>query len=187
MVPEHGSATVGFEQYQPVLERAQAVLSPEVQVTLLADRGFEQGELMRWLNKQQWDWAIRLKSDLLVPPPRSHESYFPPEQVDLVGPVRILGDIDAYLATTNVPGAQDIWAVFSSQSASLQTFTLYGQRFGGIEYHFKDYKSAALDVLDSGLHSAQVLTRLVMLLHCAYLCSERSTVLSGGSPPTDPA
>ena len=39
VVLEHGSAMVGFEQYRPVLERAQRVLPPDVQVTLLADRG----------------------------------------------------------------------------------------------------------------------------------------------------
>ena len=174
VVLEHGSATVGFEQYKPVLERALTVLPPEVQVTLLADRGFEHGELMRWLNKQPWDWAIRVKSDLLVTTPdgrtQSVESYFPPpEQAYLVGPVRVLGDIDAHLATANVPGAQDTWAVLSSQTASLKTFALYGQRFGGIEHHLKDYKSAAFDVLDSGLRDAQALTRLFMLLDCAYL------------------
>lgn len=174
VVLEHGSATVGFEQYKPVLERAQTVLPPEVQVTLLADRGFEHSELMRWLNKQQWDWAIRVKSDLLVTTKggrtQSVENLFPPpEQAYLVGPVRVLGDIDAHLATANVPGAQDTWAVLSSQTVSLQTFALYGQRFGGIEHHFKDYKSAAFDVIDSGLRNAQVLTRLFMLLDCAYL------------------
>jgi hypothetical protein len=174
VVLEHGSATVGFEQYKPVLECAQALLPPEVQVTLLADRGFEHGELMRWLNKQQWDWAIRVKSDLLVTTPngrtQSVESYFPPlEQAYLVGPVRVLGDIEAHLATANVPGAQDTWAVLSRQAVSLQTFALYGQRFGGIEPHYKDYKSAAFDVLDSGLRQAQALTRLFMLLDSAYL------------------
>lgn len=174
VVLEHGSAMVGFKQYRPVLERAQQVLPPGVQVTLLADRGFEHGGLMRWLNKQSWDWAIRVKSDLLVTTTDGRtqpvESHFPPpEQAYLVGPVRVLDDIDAHLATANVPGAQDTWAVLSSRAASLQTFALYGQRFGGIELHFKDYKSAALDVLDSGLRDANVLTRLVMLLDCAYL------------------
>jgi hypothetical protein len=31
----------------------------------------------------------------------------------------------------------------STEPTSLQTFALYGKRFGGIEPHFKDYKSAA--------------------------------------------
>jgi hypothetical protein len=174
VVLEHGSATVGFEHYKPVLEQVRALLPPEVQVTLLADRGFEHGELMRWLNNQLWDWAIRVKSDLLVTTPNGRtqpvERYFPPPaQAYLVGPVHVLGDVDAHLATANVPGAQDTWAVLSRQAVSLQTFALYGQRFGGIEPHYKDYKSAAFDVLDSGLREAQALTRLFMLLDCAYL------------------
>ncbi len=174
VVLEHGSATVGFEQYKPVLERAQAVLPPEVQVTLLADRGFVHGELMCWLTQQSWDWAIWVKSDLLVTTPKGRtqavEAFFPPpEQAYLVGLVQVLGDVEAHLATANVPGAQDPWAVLSSQPVSLQTFALYGRRFGGIEPYFKDYKSAAFDVLDSGLREADTVSRLVMLLECVYL------------------
>ncbi|WP_302883881.1 hypothetical protein [Kovacikia minuta] len=33
----------------------------EVQVTLLANRGFEHAALVRWLRQQQWSWAIRVK------------------------------------------------------------------------------------------------------------------------------
>jgi hypothetical protein len=47
VVLEHGSATVGFEQYRPVLEQVLKVLPPQSRITLLADRGFEHGELMR--------------------------------------------------------------------------------------------------------------------------------------------
>jgi hypothetical protein len=84
VVLEHGSAMVGFEQYRPVLERAQRVLPSAVAVTLLADRGFEHGDLMRWLNKQQWDWVIRVKSDLLVTTANGRtqpvEGFFPPPE-----------------------------------------------------------------------------------------------------------
>lgn len=48
VVLEHGSATVAFTDYRPVLEQALTVLPEQSQVTLLADRGFEHGELMRW-------------------------------------------------------------------------------------------------------------------------------------------
>lgn len=72
-VLEHGSATVGFEQYRPVLEATRSVLPPNVQVTFLADRGFEHGELIRWLTRQGWNWAIRAKSDLQVTFKRGHQ------------------------------------------------------------------------------------------------------------------
>lgn len=51
----------------------------------------------------------------------------------------------------------------------MQRFALYGKRFGGIEPHFKDYKSAAFGVLQSGLRTPQTLTCLFMLLDCASL------------------
>ena len=46
---------------------------------------------------------------------------------------------------------------------------LYGQRFGGIEPHFKDYKSAAFDLLNTRVRDAQALTCLLMLLAMAQL------------------
>jgi hypothetical protein len=56
-VLEHGSATVGFEDYCPVLETTLRLLPAECHVTLLADRGFEHGALIRWLREHQWSWS----------------------------------------------------------------------------------------------------------------------------------
>lgn len=174
VVLEHGSATVGFEQYQSVLKRAQQVLPPQCQVTLLADRGFEHGNLMHWLRQQHWSWAIRVKSDLKVTLAdgcsQSVEQLLPPpEQAYLFENVQVLDGIDCHLVTAKVPETKDSWAVLSDQAPSLQTFALYGKRFGGIEPHFKDYKSAAFGVLQSGLRTPQTLTCLFMLLDCASL------------------
>jgi len=173
-VLEHGSATVGFEQYQPVLETVLALLPPNSTVTLLADRGFEHGELMRWLQRNGWSWAIRVKCDLQVTLPRgmtrSVEQLLPPSgQAYLFQNVTVLGNIGCHLATAKVPTANEAWAVLSDSPPSLQTFALYGKRFGGIEPHFKDYKSAAFDILRSHLREAQALTCLFMLLDSASL------------------
>jgi hypothetical protein len=160
-VLKHGSATVGFEQYRPVLEAALATLPARVH-----------GELMRWLSFQGWDWAIRVKSDLLVHCARGVRQSVaqlipPPEQAYLFHNVQILEDVVCHLATANWPGAQEPWCVATNCSPSLQTFALYGQRFGGIEPHFKDYKSAGFDVVRSRVRDAQALTRLFMLLAVA--------------------
>lgn len=174
VVIEHGSATVGFEQYQSVLQCAKGVLPPQCQVTLLADRGFEHGNLIHWLRQQNWSWAIRVKSDLKVTltSGRSQpvEHLLPPtQQAYLFENVQVLDGIRCHLVTAKVPDSKDTWAVLSDQPPSLQTFALYGKRFGGIEPHFKDYKSAAFNVLQSGLRTAQALTCLFMLLDCASL------------------
>jgi Transposase DDE domain len=171
---EHGSATVGFEAYCPVLEQAAAVLPRDVQVLFLADRGFEHGALMRWLTAQGWDWAIRAKSDLLVKLnagtssnvaqllPKSGQAHLYPE-------VQLLGEIDCHLATAHWPDAKEAWAVITNRPPSLQTFAQYGQRFGGIEPHFKDYKSATFDLTRSHIRHPQALACLLMLIAAAQL------------------
>ena len=174
VVLEHGSATVGFEQYRTVLEKVQTLLPLNSSVILLADRGFEHGELMRWLHKNGWSWAIRAKTDLQVTlssgRTKSVEQLLPPsEEAYLYPNVTVLGDVHCHLATANLPTANGSWSVLTDTPLSVQTFALYGRRFGGIEPHFKDYKSAAFDVLSSHLRDAQALTCLFMLMDTASL------------------
>jgi hypothetical protein len=171
-VIEHGSAMVGFDQYLPVLEAAKALLPAGCHPTLLADRGFEHGDLMRWLTKQDWDWAIRVKSDLLVTlgngRQRSlHELFALPEEVNLYPGVKVLEDVECNLGTANFSGAQEPWAVLTSTKLSLQTFRLYGERFGGIEPHYKDYKSGTFEILKSKIRDAKALGNLLMMLEIA--------------------
>ena len=59
--------------------------------------------------------------------------------------------------------------VLSDQHASLKTFERYGERFGGIEPHFKDYQSAGFELPDSRLRGAQALGTLLMLLATAMI------------------
>ncbi len=174
VVLQHGSASVGFEQYRPVLEQVLRVLPPQSRITLLADRGFEHGELMRWCHRHDWSWMIRAKCDLHVTLATGATSRVdallpPPHQAYLFHNVAVLDDMACHLATAHLPDADEPWAVLSDQPPSLQTFACYGNRFGGIEPHFKDYKSAAFEVLRSHLRDAAALTCLFMLLDCASL------------------
>lgn len=173
-VMKHASAAVGYSDYCSVLETVNSLLSTTCQVWLLADRGFEHGELIRWLRQQHWHWAIRAKCDLNIT--RANEVTYkvadlipPKQQAYLFHDVLILEDIHCELATANLSIASDPWAVLTDMPASLQTFQLYGQRFGGIEPHFKDYQSAGFCLPDSRLRGPQALTSLFMLLATAML------------------
>jgi hypothetical protein len=177
-VIEHGSATVGFDQYLPVLEAAKARLPRGSQPTLLADRGFEHGELMRWLNQQQWNWGIRVKSNLQIAmgngKTQSLSELFPPkDQAYLFPDIKVLGDIECNLATANCRGVKAPWAVLTNKPVSLQTFQLYGKRFGGIEPRFKDYKSGTFDILRSKIRNAQALSNLLMMIEIAEILAIR--------------
>jgi hypothetical protein len=174
VVLEHGSATVGFEDYYPVLEAALALVPEGSSVSLLADRGFLHGELIRWARRNGWSWAIRGKVDTQITfasgITKSAQELCPPaEEAYLFRNITVFEDITCHLATANVPAANEDWIVLSDCLPSVQTFALYGRRFGGIEPHFKDYKSAAFHVLDTHLRDAQALTCLVMIVDCATL------------------
>lgn len=173
-VLEHDSATVAFEDYCRVLEMTQQLLPPGVQVTLLADRGFEHGELIRWLCCHHWSWAIRAKSDLNITFSDGQTTIvsqlLPPQgEAYLFADITVLRDIECHLATANLALAGETWAVLTNKPPSLHTFAMYGQRFGGIEPHFKDYKSAGFELIRSQLRGAQALSRLLMLLAAATL------------------
>jgi len=125
------AATVGFEQYRPVLETVLALLPPNSTVTLLADRGFEHGELMRWLQSNGWSWAIgevRSASDLIDGMNRNVEPVATPEQAYLFPNVTVLA-IFCHLATAKVPTANEGMAVLSDKAPSLQTRTLRQRRW----------------------------------------------------------
>lgn len=184
-VLEHGSATVAFEDYRPVLETTLQLLPAGAQVTLLADRGFQHGELIRWLRHQHWSWAIRAKSDLNVALSNGQvaalSEWLPPQgEAYLLPNVTILQDIECHLATANLAQAGEAWAVLSDIPPSLQTFALYGQRFGGIEPHFKDYKSAGFELMRTHLRDAQALGRLLMLLAAATVIAVSIAVVVVG-------
>ena len=173
-VMEHPSATVAYSDYREVVELAQSLLPANCIVTLLADRGFDHGEFIRWLNKQSWHWAIRAKRDLNIERTNGFigkigDLIAPKEEAYLFHRVTILEDIECELATANLSVAGEEWLVLCDQNASLKTFERYGERFGGIEPHFKDYQSAGFELPDSRLRGAQALETLLMLLATAML------------------
>lgn len=173
-VVEHSSATVGFADYCPVLETTRHLLPPGVQVMLLADRGFEHRELLRWLCQHQWSWAIRAKCDLNITLAEGQtvavSQLLPPQGEAYLFPnITVLQDIECHFATAHLDLAGEAWAVLTNEPPSLQTFAVYGQRFGGIEPHFKDYKSAGFELIRSRLRGAPALSCLLMLLAAATL------------------
>jgi hypothetical protein len=77
------------------------------------------------------------------------------------------------LGTANCRGVKESWAVLTNTPLSLQTFQLYGQRFGGVEPRFKDYKSGTFDILRSKLRDAQALSNLLTIVEIAEILAIR--------------
>jgi hypothetical protein len=174
-VLEHGSATVAFEEYQPVLRRARWLLRHHQDVMLLADRGFNNHELMKWLRHSHWHYCLRLPCDVLIHTTRRY-----PLKVGTLNPP--LGEARLYqnvglwldgehrcnLVIATVQGAKESWAVVTDEPATLQTLWQYALRFQ-VEELFLDSKSGAFELEDSRLRSAAALERLYLVAAIALL------------------
>jgi Transposase DDE domain len=174
-VLEHSSATVAFEEYQPVLRRARWLLRHHGDVMLLADRGFANHELMKWLRQSRWHYGLRLPCDVLIHTQRRYPlrvgTLYPP-----LGEARLYQNVGLWLdgehrcnlVLATVAGAKDSWAVVTDETPTLQTLWQYALRFR-VEELFLDSKSGAFQLEDSRLRSAAALERLYLVAAIALL------------------
>jgi Transposase DDE domain len=174
-VLEHGSATVAFETYQPLLRKARWLLRQHPDVMLLADRGFANRPLMAWLQASRWHYCFRLPCDVLLHGasqyPRLVGSLYPPlGEARLYRQVRLWVDgvYRCNLVLATVKGAKDSWAVVTDEPPSLQTLWQYALRFR-VEELFLDSKSGAFELEDSRLRSEGALERLYLVAALALL------------------
>ena len=63
-VIRHGSSSVSFEVYQGMLKRATRLLPAATSVCFLADRGFVDTRLMRYL-RDELGWHFRIRAECL--------------------------------------------------------------------------------------------------------------------------
>lgn len=176
-VIKHESASVAFEEYQPLLAKAQEALKDFADVMLLADRAFPSHALMHWLRQSSWHWCLRIKSDVQIHGPRAI-----PVQVERLfpasGEARFYRQVglwedgceQVHLALANLSTAEEPWAVITDEIPSLQSFVHYGKRFDTEELYL-DSKSGAFELEDSRLDEAEHLERLYLVAAVGILFS----------------
>jgi len=174
-VLEHGSASVAFSEYQGVLRKARWLLRHHEDVMLLADGGFANHELMRWLRSSRWHYSVRLPCDVLLQGLRRYPtpvgSLYPPK-----GEARLYRNVGLWsdgghrcnLVLATVVGAKDSWAVVTDEPPTLQTLWQYALRFR-VEELFLDSKSGAFELEESRLRSPVALERLYLVAAIALL------------------
>lgn len=174
-VLEHGSSTVAFEEYQPMLCQGCWLLRQHPDVMLLADRAFANHELMKWLGASGWHYCLRLPCDVLLHTSRRYpmtvRTLYPP-----LGEARLYQNVGLWqdgghrcnLVLATVQGAKESWAVITDEPPTLQTLWQYALRFR-VEELFLDSKSGAFELQDSRLRSAAAIERLYLVAAIALL------------------
>ncbi len=176
-VIQHGSSSVRFSVYQAMLKRASRLIPIGVSVCFLADRGFADTQLMRYLRDElQWHFRIRVKSNTWIHRPgkgwkQLNQYYLAMGESILlqgVGLTKTNPLTSLNLALGRDPLSGQIWLVVSDEPVSVQTFREYGQRFQ-IEEELLDEKSNGFQLERSDIRSAPALSRLCFVLAVATL------------------
>ena len=188
IVPQ-ASSSVRLWAIQRVLRQASRVLPQEVEVVFLADRGFADGKLMKYLRETlHWHFCIRIKrsfqfqlqgewrrvSSVSLQP---GQAYFTPAVV--IGKTRPYCDV--YLAFAHDQQSGEDWVIVSGQATTLQTFAQYRLRFG-VEESFLDLKSNGFNLEASRLRDKFALYQLcgVIALTTVFLVLQGRQVVAIG-------
>jgi hypothetical protein len=193
VVLEQSSASVALSKYQQLLHQAAQLLPLHCQVTLLADRGFNDVDLMGLAVQLGWHFVFRLKTSLWIYRPfkaRCKVNRLMPAQGEVhfhhVVQVteRRFGPVHLALAHMRTPNGYEQWALLSDQTTTLDTFDQYALRFE-IEESFLDDKSAGFQIESSQIDDASALARLFLILATAtlYLVSTGTAVVAMGRRP----
>ena len=190
VVLEQKSATVALAKYEMILREAARLLPPHCNVTLLADRGFNDIELMKLSVELGWHFVIRLKSSIVVHRPfkrRCKVATLIPRkgEIYLFNSVQIterrFGPVYLAIGHMKTPHGHEKWALVSDLPPSVDTFDTYALRFD-IEESFLDDKSAGFQVESSRIDDAKALSRLFLILAIAtlYLVSTGTAIVEMG-------
>jgi hypothetical protein len=187
-VLKHSSSSVAYEMYKDLLPRAAALLPLGCRVVFLADRGFADIDLMTGLKHLDWHYRIRIKGNFLIY--RRGHRRCKVKRVPLAsGQARFWHNVSitaqrfgpVHLALARPRGGTECWFVVSDEPTDLETFDEYGLRFD-IEENFLDDKSNGFQLESSLLRSADVLSRLCLVLAITtlYLVSQGTEVVKQG-------
>ncbi len=188
-VVAHSSSTVRLWTIQRVLRQTARLMPDGVAVVLLADRGFADGKLMKYLRENLgWHFRIRIKrsfqfqlegqwrkvSSVQLP---SGQAYFTPAVS--VGKTRPYPSV--YLAFAHDQPSDEHWVIVSDEPATLQTFAQYRLRFC-VEESFLDLKSNGFNLEASRLRDKFALAQLcgVIALTMLFLVLQGVQVVASG-------
>ncbi len=189
-VLEQSSSSVALEDYQDLLRASAKLLPPEVKVIFLADRGFADTKLMRFVTQElNWNHRIRLKSNAWIWRQgygwkQLRDFHLGHGEAWLMPNVKLTKTHEyglVHLALARDPISGELWYIVSNETTTLQTFAEYADRFN-IEEEFLDEKSNGFQLEKSQIRSVMALSRLCLVVAVAalWLTSQGEQVVAHG-------
>ncbi len=183
------SSTVRLWTIQRVLRQTARVMPAGVAIVLLADRGFADGKLMKYLKENLgWHFRIRIKRSFQFQMEgqwlkvagvslQPGQAYFTPGVS--IGKTKPYPNV--YLAFAHDKQSDEDWVIVSDEPTSLQTFAQYRLRFQ-VEESFLDLKSNGFKLEASRLRHKFALSQLcgVIALTMLFLVLQGVQVVASG-------
>lgn len=188
-VVAQSSSTVRLWTIQRVLRQAQRLMPEGIRIVLLADRGFADGKLMKYLRENLgWHFRIRIKRSFQF----QHQGQWhkvsgvqlQPGQAYFTSSVSV-GKTkpcpNVYLAFAHDKQSGEGWTIVSDEPTNLQTFAQYRLRFH-VEESFLDLKSNGFNLEASRLRDKFALSQLcgVIALTMLFLILQGVNVVTSG-------
>jgi hypothetical protein len=178
----------GYEH--ELVETLHALLRPEIDVTLLADRGFGDQVLYDLLGLLGWDYVIRFRECILVEDKHGEQKpgsvWVAGGRAKMLKNARVTGDRTAVPAVVVVhaPGMKEAWCLATSRAdlTATQVVKLYGKRFT-IEETFRDEKDLHFGLGLSATHIKNT-ARRDRLLFLVAIAHALLTLLGAASEET---
>lgn len=159
-----------------LLRTIQPLLPDDCSVWLLGDAGFQAVPLLRWLDRQNWRFVIRLSSRLKIWQSETGwrklaDHDIQPGQTQVVGWVRLTENHNygwVWLVLHWKQGEDDPWLLVSNQSQSQLMLRLYAIRMW-TEEMYGDLKGHGFDLETTHLRHADRIARLVLAVCIVYV------------------
>ncbi len=166
-----GQANVGFHEYVDLLDEIHDFMQVNFKnrkIILMADRFYACTDLVSWLNDSDWDYRLRLKSNVDVLGYQTLNKFSDLENTKLFSVDNIL----IFNQTTNLswlkePGHKEGWAIISKQKSGKNTALDYGLRWG-IESMFSDFKSRGFEINKTNIRKSSRLERMILLIALTF-------------------
>ena len=168
---KEGKANIGFNDYKHILTEIYNYFNEfhkDKKVILMADRFYACYELVSWLNQSNFDYRLRLKSNVLVENSKSITKIsdlqkltkFSEDNVDIFGLKTNL----SWVSSENHPEG---WAIISKTTSGEKTAQDYSKRWS-IECMFSDFKSRGFEIRKTQIKKAIRLERMILFISIAF-------------------
>ncbi len=160
---------IGFAEQREALEAVTRLLPEGVRPVLMGDRFYGTPDLIAWCRRQDWDWRLRLKQDLLVFEDGGETTLaacFAQGEHLLSGIELTAKRVATNVAMVHEPGHPEPWIIALSEAPTVHRAFDYGLRWG-IEAMFSDFKTRGFGLEDSHLQRPERMARLILVMALA--------------------